>query len=224
MSAREFPVEAKRIGVDERTEVSALLVRPKKATHLFVLAHGAGAGMSHPFMEQAARALASRGIATLRYQFPYVEKKRRRPDPPALLTATVRAAVTAAAEERLPLLAGGKSMGGRMTSTAASEGALPGVVGLVFLGFPLHQVGTPSTKRGEHLARVGVPMLFVQGSRDAMADLDLLRPLLKRLDRTTLHVVEGGDHGFHVPRKSGRTDADALEEAADRIASWASTV
>jgi len=224
VSERALPVEAKRIRVDDGTEISALLARPKNPTHLFVLAHGAGAGMSHPFMEQIARALASRGIATLRYQFPYVEKKRRRPDPPALLTATVRAAVEAAGQEGLTLLAGGKSMGGRMTSTAASERALPGVKGLVFLGFPLHQVGNPSTKRGEHLSRVGLPMLFVQGNRDSMADLDLLEPLLQHLDQTTLHVVEGGDHGFHVPKKSGRTDADALDEAADRVASWAGTL
>jgi predicted alpha/beta-hydrolase family hydrolase len=217
-----------RFEVSERTgEVSALLLRPPQARLLLVLAHGAGAGMRHAFLESIAERLAARRIASFRYQFPYTEQGRRAPNPPAVLIATVRAAVGAAAEAApdLPLLAGGKSMGGRMTSRAASTAALPGVRGLVFLGFPLHAAGRPSRERGAHLADVDLPMLFLQGTRDKLADLDLLRPLCADLGpRATLHVVDGGDHSFHVPKRSGRSDADALDELADRIESWTATL
>ncbi len=178
-------------------DVSGLLLRPDGARLLYVLAHGAGAGMRHPFLEDVARRLAERGIATLRYQFPYMERRARRPDPPAVAAATVRAAVAEAgrAAPGLPLVAGGKSFGGRMTSTAQAEQPLPGVRGLVFLGFPLHPPGRPGDKRAEHLAQVRIPMLFVQGDRDEFADLKLLRPVVTQLgERATLHLVEGGDH------------------------------
>src|SRR5213079_461081 len=187
-------------------EVSALLVRPPDARLLYVLAHGAGAGMRHPFLESISQRLAEQGIATLRYQFPYMERRSRRPDPPAVAAATVRAAVAEAARiaPDLPLVAGGKSFGGRMTSTAQAEEPLPGVRGLVFLGFPLHPPGRAGDQRAEHLAQVQVPMLFLQGTRDDFADLTLLKPLIKRLgQRATLHLVEGGDHSFHVLKRSG---------------------
>ncbi|PYP51804.1 MAG: alpha/beta hydrolase [Gemmatimonadetes bacterium] len=205
-----------RIAVDERAgDVSGLLVRPDGARLLYVLAHGAGAGMRHPFLETVARQLDGRGIATLRYQFPYMERRASRPDPPAVAAATVRAVVAEAARVApgLPLVAGGKSFGGRMTSTAQAEEPLPGVRGLVFLGFPLHPPGRPDDKRAEHLAQVRIPMLFLQGDRDEFADLKLLKPVVKRLgDRATLHLVEGGDHSFHVLKRSGRTDADVMGE------------
>src|SRR5213080_880379 len=207
-------------------EVSGLLLRPKDARLLYVLAHGAGAGMRHPFLESISQRLAEQGIATLRYQFPYMERRSRRPDPPAVAAATVRAAVAEAARiaPDLPLVAGGKSFGGRMTSTAQAEEPLPGVRGLVFLGFPLHPPGRPDDKRAEHLAHVQVPMLFLQGTRDDFADLTLLKPLIKRLgQRATLHLVEGGDHSFHVLKRSGRTDADVMGEIADAIAEWSAT-
>ncbi len=209
---------------DQAGEVSAVLRRPAGADRLLVLAHGAGAGMRHAFMESIAERLADRRVATFRYQFPYMEKGSRRPDSPKKLTATVRAAVEAAAELEpdLPLLAGGKSMGGRMTSTAASEEPLPGVRGIVFLGFPLHAAGKqPSSERAEHLTRVTVPMLFLQGTRDNLADLDFLRPVCADLGkRATLHIVEGGDHSFHVLKRSGRTDEEVLDELATVIAEW----
>src|SRR2546426_3109845 len=204
-------------------EVSGLLVRPPDARLLYVLAHGAGAGMRHPFLEAVARALAEQKIATVRYQFPYREQGARRPDPPAVAAAAVRAAVVEAARVApgLPLVAGGKSFGGRMTSTAQAEEPLPGVQGLVFLGFPLHPPGRPGDSRAEHLARVQIPMLFVQGTRDDFADLKLLRPLVKRLgERATLHLVEGGDHSFHVLKRSGRTDADVMAELVETIVAW----
>jgi len=200
--------------------VSALLVRPAGATALYVVGHGAGAGMRHPF-------LADRGVATLRYQFPYMEAGRRAPDRPPVLEATVRAAVEEARRiaPDLPLLAGGKSMGGRMTSLAHAGAPLPGVRGMAFLGFPLHPAGRPAPERGEHLAGVGLPMLFLQGTRDALADLSLLRPLLAGLrPAPRLHELEGADHGFHVLKRSGRTDADVLEEAADHLPEWAREV
>lgn len=206
--------------------VSALLVLPGAARLLYVLAHGAGAGMRHPFLEAAARCLAERGIATLRYQFPYMERRGRRPDPPAVAEATVRAAVEHAARVApgLPLLAGGKSFGGRMTSAAQAHAPLPGVSRLVFLGFPLHPPGRPDDKRADHLGRVQIPMLFLQGSRDEFADLTLLEPVVKRLGKlATLHLVEGGDHSFHVLKRSGRTDADVMDELASVIAAWAAT-
>src|SRR5213082_172666 len=214
-----------RIAVGERGgDVSGLLLRPDGARLLYVLAHGAGAGMRHPFLETVARLLGERGIGTLRYQFPHMERRASRPDPPAVAAAAVRAAAAEAARlaPGLPLVAGGKSFGGRMTSTAQAEEPLPGVRGLVFLGFPLHPPGRPGDARAEHLAEVQIPMLFLQGTRDEFADLELLRPVVKRLgDRATLHSVDGGDHSFHVLKRSGMTDADVLAELADAIAAWA---
>jgi predicted alpha/beta-hydrolase family hydrolase len=214
-----------RFVVSEKAgQVTALLRRPRDARCLLVLGHGAGAGMRHAFLEDVSERLAQRAIATLRYQFPYAERGGRRPDPRPVLLASVRAAVSTAAKEAgdLPLLAGGKSMGGRMTSLAASESALPGVRGLVFLGFPLHPAGRPSGERGEHLGDVSAPMLFLQGTRDRLADLTLLRPLCRRLgSRTTLHIVEGGDHSFHVLKRSGRTDDEVQDEIAATLARWA---
>ena len=204
-------------------DVSGLLLRPEGARLLYVLAHGAGAGMRHPFLEVIAQRLAERGIATLRYQFPYMEQRGRRPDPPAVAAATVRAAVIEATRVApgLPLVAGGKSFGGRMTSTAQAEQPLPGVRGLVFLGFPLHAPGRPSDKRAEHLAQVRIPMLFLQGDRDEFAELKLLRPVVKQLgERAALHLVEGGDHSFHVLKRSGRTDAEVMAELVDTIVAW----
>jgi len=208
-------------------EVSGLLLRPDGARLVYVLAHGAGAGMRHPFLETIAQRLGERAIATLRYQFPYMERRARRPDPPAVAAAAVRAAVaaTAHAAPGLPLVAGGKSFGGRMTSTAQSEQPLPGVRGLVFLGFPLHPPGRPDDKRAEHLSRVQIPMLFLQGDRDEFADLTLLRPVVKRLGaQAALHVVEGGDHSFHVLKRSGKTDADVMSELAEAIVQWTSRI
>src|SRR5437899_2227751 len=204
-------------------EVSGLLLRPKDARLLYVLAHGAGAGMRHPFLESISQRLAEQGIATLRYQFPYMERRARRPDPPAIAAAAVRAAVAEAGRVApgLPLVAGGKSFGGRMTSTAQAEEPLPGVRGLVFLGFPLHPPGRPDDKRAEHLARVQIPMLFLQGDRDDFADLKLLKPVLKGLgDRATLHLVEGGDHSFKFLKRSGKTEADVMGELVGTIADW----
>src|SRR5882672_8602438 len=217
-------VEQLRFGVEGGGEVSALLSRPTKARRLLVLAHGAGAGMSHPFMEKLAGELAGVGVATLRYQFPYMEGRRRIPDASAVLTATVVAAVRAAAEAApgLPLLAGGKSMGGRMTSQAAAQGPLDGVRGLVFFGFPLHPPNQPGTKRADHLAKVQVPMLFLQGTRDTLADLKLLRPICADLgSRATLHIIETADHSFHVLKSSGLTDPDVLHNLAQTTGSWA---
>src|SRR5918996_2122419 len=204
--------------------VSGLLVRPEETRALYVLAHGAGAGMRHPFFESMARALRERGVATLRYQFPYMEQKGGRPAPPAVAEATVRAAVRAAAEAApgVPLIAGGKSFGGRMTSGAAAREPLPGVRGIAFLGFPLHPPGKPGATRAEHLDAVSVPMLFLQGTRDEFAALDLLRPVVQRLGaRATLHLIEGGDHSFNV---RGRKLADVMTELADAVASWVTAV
>jgi uncharacterized protein len=204
-------------------EVAGLLAVPPRASRLLVFAHGAGAGMRHAFMESAASVLGTQGIATLRYQFPYMQKGSRRPDPPTVLHATVRAAVRAAATAApdLPLLAGGKSMGGRMTSQAAADEPLEGVRGIVFFGFPLHAAGSPSNERGAHLSRVTVPMLFLQGTRDKLAELDLLRPLLDKIPRATLKIFEGADHSFHLPKSAGRTDDDVLSEMAQAVADWA---
>src|SRR5437667_7192693 len=217
-------VEQLRFGVERAGEVSALLCRPAKARWLLALGHGAGAGMCHPFMETLAEELAGLGVATLRYQFPYMEQRRRVPDAPTVLTATVVAAVRTAAEAApgLPLLAGGKSMGGRMTSQAAAQHPLDGVRGLVFFGFPLHPPNRPGTKRADHLARVTMPMLFLQATRDALADLKLLRPLCAKLgSRATLHIIETADHSFHGLKRSGRSDAEVLRELAETAASWA---
>jgi predicted alpha/beta-hydrolase family hydrolase len=213
----------RRLRVSGSVEVSALLVSPARARALYVLAHGAGAGMRHAFMETMAQQLAARSIATLRYQFPYVEQGSRRIDPEPLLLETVRSAVAMGREEAggVPLIAGGKSMGGRMTSRAAAAAPLAGVSGLVFLGFPLHPAGQPGVSRADHLAKVELPLLFLQGTRDTLADLALLRPVLEKLgQRATLHVVEHADHMFHVLKKSGRTDEEVLDELADTVAAW----
>jgi hypothetical protein len=188
-----------------------------------VLAHGAGAGMRHPFLESMAQALADRGVATLRYEFPYMEEHRSRPDPPAIAVARVRAAVHRARAEwpGLPLVAGGKSFGGRMTSTAQAEHPLDGVSGLAFLGFPLHPPGRPSVARAEHLFQVQVPMLFLQGSRDEFAQLDLLTSVCTKLGtRATVHLIDDGDHSFKVPKRSGRTADQVMAELADQIAGF----
>ena len=203
--------------------VSALLLMPPDAGALYVLAHGAGAGMRQSFLEKIAQRLAARRVATLRYQFPYTEGGSRRPDPEPVLLATVRAAVAAGREEAggLRLLAGGKSMGGRMTSRAAAAEPLPGVSGLAFLGFPLHPAGQPGVSRAEHLSKVDLPLLFLQGTRDTLADLALLGPVVERLGgRATLQVVEHADHMFHVLKRSGRTDEQVLDELADAVAAW----
>jgi len=211
-----------RVG-DTVGSVSALLLRPPNAWATYVLAHGAGAGMRHRFMERIAQVLADQGIATLRYQFPYVEAGSRRPDPPGVLEATVRAAVGAARERipDLPLVAGGKSLGGRMTSNAMARRPLEGVLGLVFLGFPLHPAKQPGVARAEHLARVEAPMLFLQGTRDDLADLALVTSVCSGLGpRATLHVVEGADHSFGVLKRSGRSDAGVMEELALTVTEW----
>ena len=217
-----------RFAVGERAgEVSGLLLRPDGARLLYVLAHGAGAGMRHPFLESISQRLAERSIATLRYQFPYMEQRGRRPDPPAVAAATVRAAVIEAARVApgLPLVAGGKSFGGRMTSTAQAEAPLPGVRGLVFLGFPLHPPGRPGDTRAEHLAKVQIPMLFLQGTRDDFADLKLLRPVVKRLgERATLQLIEGGDHSFKVLKSAGRTPDEVMTDLAAMIDGWATSL
>jgi predicted alpha/beta-hydrolase family hydrolase len=204
--------------------VSGLLLRPAAATGLYVLAHGAGAGMRHAFMEAIAGDLAQQGVATLRYQFPYMEQGSRRPSPRPLLLRTIRAAIEQARElaPELPLIAGGKSMGGRMTSLAAAQEPLQGVRGIAFLGFPLHPAGKPGTERGEHLFDVQVPMLFLQGDRDKLAELPLLQPICERLGaRATLHLVAGGDHSFHVLKRSGRTDSEVRNELATALPEWA---
>jgi hypothetical protein len=215
------------IAVSDRIgRVSGILTRPVDARVLYVLAHGAGAGMRHRFMEAIAGVLAARGVATLRFQFPYTEAGGRRPDPPAVLEATVRAAVATAVEVApdLPLIAGGKSMGGRMTSGAQARGPLPRVAGLVFLGFPLHPPKQPGVGRAEHLALVELPMLFLQGTRDDLATLDLITGVCEQLGpRATLHVVEGGNHSFEVLKRSGRSNAEVLDELADGIVQWCGT-
>jgi hypothetical protein len=212
------------ITVGARTgDVSGLYLRPRGAERLLVFGHGAGAGMRHRTMEALSAALARSGVATLRYQFPYMEAGQKRPSPQPVLLATVRAAIAAAGKlaRGLPLLCGGKSMGGRMSSLAAAQEPLDGVVGLVFFGFPLHAPGKPSDHRAEHLADVSVPMLFLQGTRDNLAELDLLRPVCRRLgSRARLHVIEGGDHSFHMLKRSGRAAADVIEELAETVASW----
>ncbi|HZB28099.1 MAG TPA: alpha/beta family hydrolase [Gemmatimonadales bacterium] len=209
---------------DALGEVSAFLLRPPDAWLLYVLAHGAGTGMRHPFLENISAALAGQGVATFRYQFPYVEAGRSRPDVPATLEATVRAAVSRAGEivPELPVVAGGKSLGGRMTSGAAAGSALERVRALAFLGFPLHPPGQPGTRRADHLQQVDVPMLFLQGTRDAFARLDLIQDVCRSLgSRATLHLVEGADHSFVVPKRSGRTPGQVLDDLAGTLARWA---
>ena len=228
------PIEALSIRISESVgAVDAVLLRPDDARFLLVLAHGAGAGMHHPFMGRIADELAGCGVATLRYQFPYMQQREKRPDSPEVLTESVRAVVTATSElvPGLPLLAGGKSLGGRMTSLAYAgersdaNAGTAAVCGLVFLGFPLHPAGRPGIQRAAHLARVQAPMLFLQGTRDALADMELLRPVCATLGpRATLHVVNGADHSFHVLKRSGRTDAEVCTELARAVATWAETL
>jgi hypothetical protein len=216
-----------RFSVPHAGEVSALFQLPASARLLLVLAHGAGAGMTHPFLESLTAEFASLHVATFRYQFPYIEQHRGVPDSPAILADTVCAAVRTAADlaPTLPLFAGGKSMGGRMTSQAAATGTLEAVRGLVFVGFPLHPPKRPGTKRADHLAKSSLPMLFLQGTRDPLADLALLRPICFQLQpRATLHVVESADHSFHVLKRSGRNDAEVLKELAQTTLAWADRI
>jgi predicted alpha/beta-hydrolase family hydrolase len=218
-------VSPQKLGIEvgNAGAVSALLIRPTQARACFVFAHGAGAGMTHPFMETAAHGLGERGVATLRYQFPYMEKGTRRPDPPAIAQAAVRSAVAEAGRccPGLRLIAGGKSFGGRMTSQAQAVAPLDGVDGLAFLGFPLHPAGKPSSDRAKHLSDVHVPMLFLQGTRDNLAELRLLEPVVKSLGPSaTLHPVQEADHSFHVLARSGRNDREALSEVLDTLAGW----
>jgi predicted alpha/beta-hydrolase family hydrolase len=211
------------ITLDTGDTVSGLWLAPPSARACLVLAHGAGAGMAHKAMAATADGLAERGIATLRYQFLYMERGAKRPDPPALAHKAVRAAVADAATRAkgLPLFAGGRSFGGRMTSQAQALSPLPGVRGLVFFAFPLHPAGKPSDERAAHLAGVEIPMLFLSGTNDGLASLDLLRPVVKTLGRrATLTLLDGADHSFHVPAKSGRKDTDVLAEALDAAAKW----
>ena len=208
----------------ELGRVSSLLQRPADAQSLFVLAHGAGADMHHRTMVAIVDALARHRVATFRYQFPYAEQGRRAPNRRLQLIETVRAAVEEASGHAggLPLLAGGKSMGGRMTSLAQAEEGLPGVCGLVFFGFPLHAAGSPSQERGMHLDHVALPMLFLQGTRDRLASLELLRPLCRKLGRrTSLHVVEDADHSFHVLKRTARSEGEVLDELAREVARFA---
>lgn len=218
MSIHELGIE-----VEADLRVSGLLQVPARARACYVLAHGAGAGMTHPFMATVAEGLSKRGVASLRYQFPYMERGSRRPDVPRLAHATVRAAVSEAARQLpgLALFAGGKSFGGRMTSQAQAMSPLPGVRGLVFLGFPLHPAGKPSDERAEHLSDITVPMLFLQGARDELAHIDRLRPVVERLGpHATLQMFEHADHSFHVPARSGRTDSQVMDELLECIATW----
>ena len=204
--------------------VSALLTKPARASACYVFAHGAGAGMNHPFMATVAAGLAERGIATLRYQFPYMEKGSKRPDAPPLAHATVRAAVAEAMrlKPKLPLIAGGKSFGGRMTSQAQAAASLPGVRGLAFVGFPLHPAGKPSIERADHLAKIDIPMLFLQGTRDSLAEVALIEGVVKHLGHlATLHLEDGADHSFHVLARSGRNDREVMNEILDAFAGWA---
>ncbi|TYO64130.1 alpha/beta hydrolase [Bradyrhizobium hipponense] len=216
--ARELKLDIERIG-----SVSAILTQPDNARACYVLAHGAGADMRHAFMDKIAAGLANRGIATFRFNFPYMEKKQGRPDQPAVAHATIGAAVAEAAQlcPGVTLVAGGKSFGGRMTSQAQAKAPFSGVKGLAFLGFPLHADNKPSTERAEHLARVDIPMLFLQGTRDRLADLGTLKPVVAGLGpKARLHEVEGGDHSFAVLRKSGRSNDEALAEVLDTLAAW----
>jgi uncharacterized protein len=218
-------VEAQSLRIEAGSSgtVSVLLMQPPQARACYVFAHGAGAGMTHASMESVASGLGARGIATLRYQFPYIEKGSKRPDAPAVAHATVRAAVTEAGRrcDGLPLIAGGRSFGGRMTSQAQRLSPLPGVRGLAFFGFPLHPAGKPSSERAKHLADVDIPMLFLQGTRDALAELNLLEPVVESVSsRATLHLLEGADHSFHVLKSSGRNDREVMDEALDAFAVW----
>jgi predicted alpha/beta-hydrolase family hydrolase len=215
------------IAVDAAHSVSGLLLAPPQACACYVVAHGAGAGMTHPFMTTVASGLADRDIATLRYQFPNMEQRLKRPDPPKLAQATVRAAVAEAARlvPSLPLIAGGKSFGGRMTSLAQAASPLAAVRGLAFLGFPLHPAGKPSDQRAEHLSGVRIPMMFLQGTNDALADLTLIEQVMQRLgDRASLRLFPDADHSFHVPASKGRKDADIMHGMLDALTAWIKTV
>ena len=215
------------IAIEHSVSVSALLIRPTQANACLVFAHGAGAGMTHPFMEAVAAGLGERGVASLRYQLPYMEKRSRRPDPPAVAHAAVRAAVGEAGRRcsGLLLIAGGKSFGGRMTSQAQASTPLEGVHGLAFLGFPLHPAGKPSTDRAEHLSDIHIPMLFVQGTRDTLAELRLLEPVVNGLGpHASLHRVDEADHSFHVLARSGRNDREVMDEILDAFAVWVGAV
>ena len=212
-----------KLKVDGADDVSALLLRPPAARACFVFAHGAGAGMTHQSMETVAAGLCDRGVATLRYQFPYMENGSRRPDPPVIAHAAVRAAVAEAARccPGLALIAGGRSFGGRMTSQAQAAAPLPGVRGLAFLAFPLHPAGKPSVARAKHLSDVDIPMLFVQGTRDKLAELQLIEPVVKRLGASaSLHLVQEADHSFHVLARSGRNDRDVMREILETLSAW----
>ncbi len=214
------------IRLSETETVSALLRLPPNARACYVFAHGAGAGMNHSFLTSVSSGLAERGIATLRYQFPFIERGSKRPDPPAVAHATVRAAVAHAHSSLpdLPLFAGGKSFGGRMTSQAHAEAALPQIRGLIFLGFPLHPAKKPSQQRAAHLAQVGCPMLFLQGTRDELAAVDLIRSVTAELgERATLQLFADADHSFHVPARSGQTDQQVQDSLCDAIRAWIAT-
>jgi uncharacterized protein len=215
------------IAIDQSASVSAILTSPSQARACFVFAHSAGAGMTHPFMEKVAAGLGERGVASLRYQFPYMEKGSKRPDSPAIAHAAVRAAVAEAARccPGLPLIAGGKSFGGRMTSQAQALLPLAGVRGLAFFGFPLHPAGKPSRERAKHLADIRIPLLFLQGTRDALAETTLLEPVVKSLGASaTLHPVKDADHSFHVLARSGRNDGEVMAEILDAFAVWAGAI
>jgi len=221
-----IPAQKLALAIGNGSTVSALLMQPAQARACFVFAHGAGAGMTHAFMETVSVGLCERGVATLRYQFPYMENGSKRPDPPSIAHAAVRAAVAEAGSccADLPLIAGGKSFGGRMTSQAQAIAPLPGVKGLAFLGFPLHPPGKPSDERAEHLSDVHIPMLFMQGSRDDFAGLSLLQPVVQRLGHlASLHLVQNGDHSLHVPARSGRNDREVMDEVLDAFVQWTAT-
>jgi uncharacterized protein len=222
IGAQRLKIEIENAGL-----VSALLTRPPQAHSCFVFAHGAGAGMTHPFMETVAAGLGARGVATLRYQFPYMEAGSKRPDRPAIAHAAVRAALAEAARHcpGLRLIAGGKSFGGRMTSQTQAAAPLAGVDGLAFFGFPLHPAGKPSSERAGHLFEIHIPMLFLQGSRDKLAELSLLEPLIKKLGPSaSLHLVAEADHSFHVPARSGRNDGDVMVEILGKFVKWAGAI
>ena len=218
-----MPARMLRIEIAPDSAVTGLWDTPARPKAVLVLAHGAGAGMTHKAMAATAEGLAARGIAVLRYNFPYMERGSKRPDTPRIAAATVRAAAAEAARRAagLPLFAGGRSFGGRMTSQAQSDASLPDVRGLVFFAFPLHPAGAPAVTRAEHLAKIALPMLFLQGARDALAEVDLLKDTVRRLGpRATLHLVPDADHSFHVPAKTGRRDADVMNEILDTAAAW----
>jgi predicted alpha/beta-hydrolase family hydrolase len=219
----DTPQQPLALALPDGTSASALLDAPPRPRAAFVLAHGAGAGMHHPFLAAIAAGLVARQVAVLRYQFPFMEQGRRRTDPPAVAQACVRAAVAEAAGRlpRVPLFAGGKSFGGRMTSQAQAAQPLPDVLGLAFLGFPLHPAGRPSTDRAAHLRQLRLPLLFLQGTRDTLAELELIRGVAHSLGPTaSLHVVEGADHGFDVLVRSGRTREEVLQELLDTLVAW----